>query len=87
MDNKIIGRHIAQQPSPDDFEVMREGLFISKPEQLQQSPLLTEDEGSYCKDENQQKWARRRGCGRICSTCAAITLCFEEGTGLVDTNG
>lgn len=87
MDDKIIGRHIAQQPSPDDFEVMREGLFISKPEQLQQSPLLTEDEGSYCKDENQQKWARRRGCGRICSTCAAITLCFEEGTGLVDTNG
>lgn len=87
MDDKIIGRRIAQQPSPDDFEVMREGLFISKPEQLQQSPLLTEDEGSYCKDENQQKWARRRGCGRICSTCAAITLCFEEGTGLVDTNG
>ena len=43
MDDKIIGRHIAQQPSPDDFEAMREGLFISKPEQLQQPPLLTED--------------------------------------------
>ena len=43
MDDKIIGRHIAQQPSPDDFEAMREGLFISKPEPLQQPPLLTED--------------------------------------------
>ena len=31
-------------------------------------------EGSYCKDENQQKWARRGGSGRICSTCAAITF-------------
>lgn len=51
MDDKIIGRHIAQQPSPDDFEAMREGLFISKLEPLQQPPLLTEDAWALSKSK------------------------------------
>ena len=42
MDDRFVGRRIAQQPSADDFAVMLQTLFDGKPSPPQQPALLTE---------------------------------------------
>ena len=43
MDDRFVGRRIAQQPSADDFAVMLQTLFDGKPSPPQQPVVLTEN--------------------------------------------
>jgi len=43
MDDRFVGRRIAQQPSADDFAVMLQTLLDGKPSPPRQPALLTEN--------------------------------------------
>jgi len=43
MDDRFVGRRIAQRPSADDFAVMLQTLFDGKPSPPRQPVLLTEN--------------------------------------------